>query len=128
MRDHLHDGSEEVAAETRRVLLQYRGREGAETKAARRLVECALREYNGSDNTTIIVVALVASLTTDSGCVPFMWCAWSEVSTLFLDIESLIETRDSNRSFSVLEKEAKLAEQDFVCAIQEARIPFLLIE
>ena len=39
----------------------------------------------------IIVVALVASLTTDSGCVPFMWCAWSEVSTLFLDIESLIE-------------------------------------
>lgn len=33
------------------------------------------------------------------------------------DIESLIETRDSNRSFSVLEKEAKLAEQDFVCAI-----------
>ena len=33
------------------------------------------------------------------------------------DIEKMIETRDSNRSFSVIEKEAKLAEQGFVCAI-----------
>ena len=33
------------------------------------------------------------------------------------DIEKIIETRDNNRSFSVLEKEAKLAEQGFVCAI-----------
>ena len=33
------------------------------------------------------------------------------------DIESLIETRDNNRSFSVVEKEAKLPEQNFVCAV-----------
>jgi hypothetical protein len=33
------------------------------------------------------------------------------------DIEKIIETRDNNRSFSVIEKEAKLAEQGFVCAI-----------
>ena len=33
------------------------------------------------------------------------------------DIEKIIETRDNNRSFSVIEKEAKLAEQNFVCAI-----------
>ena len=33
------------------------------------------------------------------------------------DLEKIIETRDSNRSFSVNEKEAKLAEQGFVCAI-----------
>lgn len=33
------------------------------------------------------------------------------------DIEDIIETRDTNRSFTVNEKEAKLAEQNFVCAI-----------
>ena len=32
-------------------------------------------------------------------------------------IEDIIETKDSNRSFTVQEKEAKLAEQNFVCAI-----------
>tara|TARA_B100000073_G_C23691297_1_gene556570 strand:- start:77 stop:1408 length:1332 start_codon:yes stop_codon:yes gene_type:complete len=33
------------------------------------------------------------------------------------DIEDIIETRDNNRSFTVNEKEAKLAEQNFVCAV-----------
>ena len=33
------------------------------------------------------------------------------------DIENIIETKDSNRSFTIQEKEAKLAEQNFVCAI-----------
>jgi len=33
------------------------------------------------------------------------------------DLENVIETKDSNRAFSVQEKEAKLAEQNFVCAV-----------
>jgi len=33
------------------------------------------------------------------------------------DIEDIIETRDKNRSFTINEKEAKLAEQNFVCAV-----------
>lgn len=33
------------------------------------------------------------------------------------DIENIISVKDNSRSFTVLEKEAKLAEQNFVCAI-----------
>ena len=33
------------------------------------------------------------------------------------DIENVISVKDTSRSFTVLEKEAKLAEQSFVCAI-----------
>ena len=33
------------------------------------------------------------------------------------DIDNIVESRDNNRSFTVNEKEAKLAEQNFVCAV-----------
>jgi hypothetical protein len=33
------------------------------------------------------------------------------------DLENVIETKDNNRAFSVQEKEAKLADQNFVCAV-----------
>ena len=35
------------------------------------------------------------------------------------DIENVISVKDNSRSFTVLEKEAKLAEQSFVCAIDQ---------
>ena len=40
------------------------------------------------------------------------------------DIEKIIETRDNKRSFSVLEKEAKLAEQNCVCAVDGKKLEY----
>ena len=50
--------SEMVANLTRQVLQDCPLVADAETKAARRLVDCALTQFSGSDNTTVIVVAL----------------------------------------------------------------------
>ena len=38
------------------------------------------------------------------------------------DIENIIETKDTNRSFTILEKEAKLAEQNFRCVIDNKKL------
>jgi len=50
--------SEDVANLARRALDECRGTGDAETKAARRLVDCAIKQCNGSDNTTVVVVTL----------------------------------------------------------------------
>lgn len=55
--------SEEVASLARRALNECRGPD-AEKKAAQRLVDCAIKECNGGDNTTVVVVTL------DPPCVP----------------------------------------------------------
>lgn len=55
--------SEEVANLARRALDECRGPD-AEKKAAQRLVDCAIKQRNGGDNTTVVVVAL------DPPCVP----------------------------------------------------------
>jgi len=55
--------SEEVASLARRALDECRGPD-AEKKAAQRLVDCAIKQRNGGDNTTVVVVAL------DPPCVP----------------------------------------------------------
>lgn len=39
----------------------------------------------------IIAAALAGVLKTSTGCAPFMWCSWSEVSTLLLGCEELLE-------------------------------------
>ena len=56
--------SEQVADIARRTLSEFRGTGDAENKAARRLVDCAIKECNGSDNTPVVVVTL------DPPCVP----------------------------------------------------------
>ena len=50
--------SEMVANITRSALQGCGVVADAETKAARRLVDCALTQYSGSDNTTVIVISL----------------------------------------------------------------------